>query len=167
MRRNMKFSVAALLALGCGGSPNGSKSTSTTTPDFAGVYNATYVGTYVVTSPLDIAGGSATSTATMTITDLSSDEIQVDWTIPPNPPSGQADFDLTGNTGTDTGTGGMCFTGKLGNGDTQTNCCTTCSITFTTAGRFVQPNAGKFTGITAGGVAYAGTYSGTWTGSKQ
>jgi len=51
MRRNMKFSVAALLALGCGASPNGSKSTSTTTTDFAGVYNATYVGTYVVTSP--------------------------------------------------------------------------------------------------------------------
>jgi hypothetical protein len=167
MKRNMKFSVAALLAVGCGGSPNSSKSTSTTTTDFAGVYNATYAGTYVVTSPAGIAGGSATSTGTMTITDLSSDEIQVDWTIPPNPPSGQADFDLTGNTGAATGTGGVCFTGKLANGDTQTNCCTTCSIMFTSASSFVQPNAGKFTGTTSAGGAYAGTYSGTWTGAKQ
>jgi hypothetical protein len=167
MTRNMGCLVAAVWAVGCGGSSSSPKGAATTTAtDFAGVYSATYSGTYVVTSPPGQPGGNSTSSATMTITDLASNEIQVDWQVPPNPPSGRADFDLTGDTGTTTGTGGMCFTGKLANGDTQTNCCTMCSITFTSADTFVQPNAGTFTGTTALGVAYSGTYSGTWTGAK-
>jgi hypothetical protein len=166
MMPKLPFSIVAVLALSCGGS-SGSVGAGGAAAAYVGVYNATYSGTYVVTSPSNLPGGTSTDSATMTLTELSSGELEVSWDIPPNPPSGVANFDLTGNTGTATGTGGMCFTGKLSNGDTQTNCCTTCSITFMGTNSFTQPNAGTFTGTTVANVAYAGTYSGTWTGTKQ
>jgi hypothetical protein len=165
MMRKLAFAIAAILALSCGGS-SGSNGAGGSVAAYIGVYNATYSGTYAVTSPPGLAGGTSTDSGTMTLTELSSGELQVSWDIPPNPPSGIANFNLTGNTGTATGSGGMCFTGKLGNGDTQTNCCTACSITFTGTDSFTQPNAGTFTGTTLAGVAYAGTYSGVWTGTK-
>jgi hypothetical protein len=167
MVRKMASSFVIVLALSCGGS-SGSSGGATSAASYAGVYNATYSGTYVVTSPANQPGGSNTDMATITITELSSGQLQAVWQIAPNPPSGTVDFALNGNTGTAVGaeTGGMCFTGKLGNGDTQTNCCTACSITFMGT-TFVQPNAGNFTGTTAAGTAYAGTYSGQWTGTKQ
>jgi hypothetical protein len=162
---------AWLLAAGCGGSSssNGSSGTGAGTGPaamYAGVYNARYAGTYVVTSPAGLPGGSNTDTGTVTITALSADAVHAVWQIPPNPPSGAADFTLNGAQGTAEASGGMCFNGKLTNGDTQTNCCTACSISFS-GNTFVQPNAGTFTGTTALGVAYAGTYSGQWTGTKQ
>jgi hypothetical protein len=166
MIRKLALSTVAVLALSCGGSstPNGGGSSAAA---YTGVYNATYSGTYAVTSPAGLPGGTSSDSATMTLTELSSGELQVSWDISPNPPSGIADFNLTGNTGTATGSGGMCFTGKLANGDTQTNCCTMCSITFTGTSSFTQPNAGTFTGTTFAGIPYAGTYSGIWTGTKQ
>jgi hypothetical protein len=156
-----------VLTASCGGSKSSGTGT-TPAAAYAGVYSATYSGTYVVTSPPGQSGGSNTDTGTVTITELSSGELQAVWQIPPNPPSGTIDFTVTGNTGTATGaaTGGMCFAGTLSNGATQTNCCTACSITFTGA-TFVQPNAGTFTGMTATGAAFSGTYSGQWTGTKQ
>jgi hypothetical protein len=164
MMRMMVSSVVMILAAGCGSSSSGGSAPATS--GFAGVYNATFTGTYVISSPAGQPGGSDMDTATITVTQPSADEVDLSWQVPPNPPSGMADFTLTGDTGTVKATGGMCFTGKISNGDTQTNCCTACSITFS-GNTFVQPNAGTFTGTTVAGDAYAGTYTGQWNGTKQ
>ena len=82
--------------------------------------------------------------------------------------SGSIVFHYTGSTGTAiaaTGVGGNCFSGVL-NGNTQTNCCQVCTVTFSGT-TFSQPNAGTYSGTTSGGVAYAGTYTGTWSGQRQ
>jgi hypothetical protein len=151
----------ALLA--CGSSGGG----------YSGTYAATYSGTYKLSSTTSgvPSSGSNTATATITVSQASATEVELVWTIPPNPPSGSIDFALSGGSGVlaapakGTPTGGSCFMGELG-GNTQTNCCTKCSITFT-GDAFSQPNAGTFTGTTADGVAYSGTYSGTWIGTKE
>lgn len=166
MIRRKLSAFVMLLAASCGGSSSGTGTTPAAA--YAGVYSATYSGTYVVTSPAGQPSGSNMEMATVTITELPSGQLQAAWQIPPNPPSGTIDFTVSGSTGTAKGasTGGMCFTGTLANGDTQTNCCTACSITFTDTS-FVQPNAGTFTGTTATGTAFSGTYSGQWMGTKQ
>ncbi len=153
----------ASAALSCGSSSSGTTSAS----DFAGVYAATYSGTYTVTSPAGVPAGSNTATGTITITSLPNGEVGASFQVPPNPASGALAFALTGNSGMAVGaaTGGTCFVGQV-NGDTQSNCCTSCSITFS-GNTFLQPNAGTFTGTTATGSPYNGTYSGTWSGTKQ
>jgi hypothetical protein len=164
-------SIAGLVsaaAFGCGGSSSsGGGGGGTSTSDFAGVYMATYSGTYVVTSPAGTPGGNNTSAGTITVTDLANGEIGIGFTIAPNPESGLIDFTLMGNSGTATGpaTGGSCFVGQV-DGNTQSNCCTSCSITFS-GNMLTQPNSGTFTGTTAAGEPYSGTYSGTWIGTKQ
>jgi hypothetical protein len=158
----------ALLASGCGSSSSGAPNPGgPAAVDFAGVYTATYSGTYEITSPAGLPGGSNTANGTITVTDLSTGQVGISFQIPPNPASGAIDFALTGDTGMALGaaTGGMCFVGQVA-GNTQSNCCTTCSITFS-GDTFTQPNAGTFSGTTAAGVPYSGTYSGTWTGTKQ
>jgi hypothetical protein len=152
--------IASLLS--CGSS--GSSSSST---DHAGVYSATYSGTYSVTSPAGTPGGSNTASGTITISDLTGGAVAATFQIPPNPVSGAIDFAPSGSTwiATAPATGGMCFVGQVGT-DTQTNCCTQCSISFA-GDTFTQPNAGTFTGTTAQGVTYSGTYSGTWVGTRQ
>lgn len=146
----------------------GSSASSGTQSDFAGTYGATYSGTYVVDSPAGTPGGSDTLTGTIVVTDLANGQVGLSFQIDPNPPSGVIDFALSGDTGMAVGaaTGGQCFVGQV-NGNSQTSCCTQCSITFSGNGTFNQPNAGTFTGVTSAGVAYSGTYSGTWVGTKQ
>jgi hypothetical protein len=148
------------------------------TTSFAGVYNATFTGTYQNTSP-NSESGPSTSAATITVADLSSSEVELSWQVAPNPPSGDAVFLLSGSSGVlaDAGTnspvtdaggvavGGSCFTGQV-NGNTQTSCCTKCSISFN-GNTFSQPNAGYYIGTTPEGIAYKGTYSGTWSGTLQ
>jgi hypothetical protein len=164
--RALSLFVAAL-AVGCGSSSSGPPLPASAT-NFAGVYAATYSGTYAVTSPAGTPGGSNTASGTITITDLSDGDLGISFELAGNPPSGAIDFALMGNTGMAVGaaTGGLCFTGQV-DGNTQSNCCTACSITFTGSNMFTQPNAGTFTGTTSTGAPYAGTYDGTWTGTKQ
>jgi hypothetical protein len=160
------IAVLASAALSCGSSSS-SGGGSPSTADFAGVYTAMYSGTYEITSPAGLGGGPNSSSGTITVTDLSNGQVGLSFQIPPNPASGAIDFTLTGDTGTAGGaaTGGMCFVGQV-DGNTQANCCTSCSVTFN-GNMFTQPNSGTFTGTTAAGVAYSGTYSGTWVGTKQ
>lgn len=152
----------ASAALSCGSSSSGTGGS-----DLAGTYTATYSGTYVVTSPAGVPGGSNTANGVITITDLPGGQVGASFQLPPNPASGAIVFQLTGLSGKAIGaaTGGMCFEGQV-NGNTQSNCCTSCSIMFS-GSTFVQPNSGTFTGTTSAGAAYSGTYSGTWTGTKQ
>jgi hypothetical protein len=104
--------------------------------------------------------------------------IELSWQVPPNPPSGTAFFLMSGSSGTltDAGTpelsedaggtavGGSCFTGLV-NGNEQTNCCTSCTVSFS-GNTLTQPNAGDYTGTTPQGIAYSGTYVGTWMGTR-
>jgi hypothetical protein len=159
----------ALSAAGCGSGGGASASNDGSDGGYAGVYTATYSGTYVLSSPSSMPDGtSSPQTATITITQLSSTEIRAVWQIAPNPKSGAIDFALSGSAGKAVGTptGGSCFEGVLDGGNTQTNCCTNCSITFS-GDTFVQPNAGTFSGVTPDGVDYNGTYTGEWVGTKQ
>jgi hypothetical protein len=143
----------------------GSSNSSST--DHAGVYSATYSGTYTVTSPPGTPNVPNTASGTITISDIAGGGVAATFQIPPNPVSGAIDFAPSGDAwlATAPATGGMCFVGVV-DGNTQTNCCTQCSLSFA-GNTFTQPNAGTFSGTTAQGVAYSGTYSGTWVGTKE
>ena len=167
----LKLAPALLLAA-CSSSTTGTSNPTS----FAGIYNATFTGTYQNTYP-NTESGTATSSATITVTNLSASEVELSWQVPPNPQSGTAIFLMSGATGAlvdagapvvseDAGTivGGSCFTGLI-NGNTQTNCCTSCTVSFS-GNTFTQPNAGTYAG-TIQGIPYTGTYSGTWTGTLQ
>ena len=145
---------------------------------FAGTYTASFTGTYQNTSP-NTESGMSTSSGTITVTALSAQEVELSWQVAPNPPSGDALFLLSGSSGTlaDAGSNapvedaggvavnGSCFTGLV-NGNTQTSCCTVCSVSFS-GDTLTQPNSGYYVGTTAAGVAYRGTYVGQWTGTRQ
>jgi hypothetical protein len=165
---------------GSAGFPGSDASTGSDGSSFSfdGVYTATFTGTYQNTSP-DTASGTTMSTATITVTSPTASEVELSWQVPPNPPSGDTIFLLDGAQGTlaDTGAaataqdaggvivGGACFTGIV-NGNMQTNCCRSCTIAFS-GNTFTQPNSGVYSGTNAKGIAYTGTYSGTWTGTIQ
>jgi hypothetical protein len=171
-------SLTAVVLVGCGSNSSNSNDSGSGSSDFAGAYNATFTGTYQNTSPNN-QSGSSTSSATITVTDVSASEVQLSWQVPPNPPSGTVLFLMSGSNGTlvdagaptsagdagGTAVGGSCFTGIV-NGNTQTNCCTNCTVSF--SGKTItQPNAGDYSGTTSQGVPYTGTYTGTWTGTRQ
>jgi hypothetical protein len=171
-----------MFGAGCGGASGGDGGHGDETPSMegsssgaasseasmAGVYSATYTGSYTVTSASGTMSGTNTGTATITVSDLGNGEIQASWQVAPNPPSGVIDFAMTGENGATTGipTGGACFMGLLGDGNTQTNCCTSGSIAFSGA-TFTQPNSGTLTGVTAAGESYSGTYTGQWVAEKM
>jgi hypothetical protein len=182
-RRAWLASLAALLLAACTTSDNGGPGTTgeDAGPGFAGVYNATFTGTYQNTSPNtspNTESGTSSDTATITVKNVTPTEIELSWDVAPNPPSGTAVFVMSGSTGvlldagvvanaSDAGidVAGSCRTDVI-NGNTQTNCCTACSISFS-GNTFTQPNAGNYAGTTPQGVAYKGTYTGTWTGTLQ
>jgi hypothetical protein len=166
-----------IFGAGCGGASGGSDVSGASdhgsvTPSaegsMAGVYSATYSGSYTATSQSGTLNGTNTATATITVTDLGAGQIQAVWQLGANPPSGTIDFAMTGEDGTAVGTptGGACFHGLLDNGNTQTNCCTSCAIAFSGT-TFTQPNTGTMTGVTPAGVSYSGTYTGQWVAQRQ
>jgi hypothetical protein len=172
-------SVVTMLAFGagCGGgaSSDGGSPESTSSGDMtaseasmAGVYSATYSGSYTATSSLGSQSGTNTATATITVTELGGGKLQAFWQVGSNPPNGTIDFAMSGEDGTAVGVpvGGLCFEGLLDNGNTQTNCCTSCSIAFS-GSMFSQPNSGTMLGVTAAGASYTGTYDGQWVAQKQ
>jgi hypothetical protein len=158
----------AVLLVGCG-------SSSSSGTGFAGSYNATFTGTYQNTSPNTASGAAPPSPATIAVTNVSATEVELSWQIAPNAPSGTVLFLMSGSSGTlvdagapasvgdagGTAVGGSCFTGVV-NGNTQTNCCTSCTISFS-GNTLTQPNSGYYTGTTPQGAAYTGT----WTGTRQ
>ena len=172
--------MAAVLAVagvgafgaGCGGASGGASDPVGDTPSsegsMAGVYSATYTGSYSATSMSGTANGTNTATATITVTDLGDGQIKAVWQLGQNPPSGTIDFAMSGEDGMAVGapTGGVCFQGVIDNGNTQTNCCTACSIAFS-GSSFTQPNTGTMTGVTPTGESYSGTYSGQWVAERM
>ncbi len=143
---------------------------------FAGTYSATFTGTYQNTSP-NTASGTVSDTATIVVTNVSASEVELAWQVQGNPPSGTAEFLMSGDNGTlvDAGApvasgagaivGGSCFVGTV-NGNSQKNCCTSCTVSFDGT-TMTQPNAGIYAGVNAQGIAYTGTYAGTWTATRQ
>jgi hypothetical protein len=170
----LSFVLLAALLVGCG-----SSSSSGDNSGFAGTYNATFTSTYQNTFPNTASGISPPLTATIIVTNVSAAEVELSWQVAPNPPSGTVLFVMSGSSGTladagapasfddagGTAVGGSCFTGVV-NGNTQTNCCTNCTVSFS-ANVLTQPNTGIYSGTTPEGVAYTGTYTGTWTGTRQ
>jgi hypothetical protein len=172
-------SLGASLLVACTSSDNGGSGppAEDAGPGFTGTYTATFTGTYQNTSP-NTESGTSSESATITVKNVTPTEIELSWDVAPNPPSGTAVFVMSGSTGilldagvvanaADAGVdvSGSCLTGTI-NGNTQTNCCTACTITFS-GNTFTQPNAGNYAGTTPQGVAYRGTYTGTWTGTLQ
>lgn len=155
------FWVVLAGVAGCGGS--GVHGVS----GFAGTYAATYSGSWQNSSPNTLSGMN-TASASISVTDTAPNEVTMVWTLPPNPPSGSIIFELNGPVGTvkqGGAIGGNCFTGVI-DGNQQTNCCDSCTVTFS-GNTFSQPNAGTYTGTTPQGISYAGTYSGVWSGTRQ
>jgi hypothetical protein len=153
-----RLPILLALTAGCGG-PNGA--------EYAGTYAATFAANYTNTTPTP-SSGSYTDSATVTATDEPNGEINLVWQVGTNPPSGTIVFMLDGANGNavaGSGTGGSCFMGHLTNGNTQTTCCDHCTIVFTAHG-FTQDQSGHYSGVTPGGVAYSGTYTGAWTGTR-
>jgi hypothetical protein len=178
-RRDVLASLGASLLVACTSSGNSGPGTAAEDAGggFAGTYNATFTGTYQNTSP-NTESGTSSQSATITVKNVTPTEVELSWDVAPSPPSGTAVFVMSGSTGilldagvvanaADAGVdvSGSCFTGTI-DGNTQTNCCTACTITFS-GNTFTQPNAGNYAGTTPQGVAYRGTYSGTWTGTLQ
>jgi hypothetical protein len=178
-RHAVLASLGASLLVACTSSDNSGPGTSADDagPGFTGTYNATFTGTYQNTSP-NTESGTSSSTATITVKSVAPSEIELSWDVPPSPPSGTAVFVMSASSGTlldagvvanaaDAGVdvSGSCFTGTI-DGNTQTNCCTACTISFS-GNTFTQPNAGNYAGTTPQGVAYRGTYTGTWSGTLQ
>jgi hypothetical protein len=175
MGRTAAVLVAAgigVFGAGCGGASGGGTDPGGNGPpaegSMAGVYSATYTGSYTATSLSGTANGTNTATATITVTDLGGGQIKAVWQLGSNPPSGVIDFAMSGEDGMAVGapTGGECFKGVLDNGNTQTNCCTACSIAFS-GSTFTQPNTGTMTGVTPQGESYSGTYSGQWVAERM
>jgi hypothetical protein len=129
---------------------------------YAGYYEASYTGTYDNTMPFPMAGTNS-ETGHITVSDEPGNMVKLTWEIGTNPASGIIVFTLTGSSGP--GITGTCATGKLSNGNTQTTCCKTCSVTFN-GKMLVQNQQGDYTGVTPQSIAYSGTYSGTWTATK-
>ncbi len=134
---------------------------------FVGEYEATWSASATITSAAGAFAQSYADTALITVSAEDDREILMAWTVGNNLPSGTIRFAVTGNVATATGigTGGSCWTGSLTNGNQQTTC-----ATFATAqldgDRLVQHQTGQIRGITPGGLDYAGTYEGTWTGTR-
>jgi hypothetical protein len=134
---------------------------------YAGVYTASYTGTFNNTTPFP-QSGSNTENGLITVSDEPNNQVKLTWQVGTNPASGVIVFNLNGSTGTmvaGTGTTGTCFNGKISNGNTQTSCCKTCTVSFN-GKMLIQTQQGDYTGVTPQNIAYSGNYSGTWTGLR-
>jgi hypothetical protein len=157
MTKNSLTVVLILAASGCG-------SPGVVPSGFAGVYAATFSGTFTNTDPA-APSERYTDTATVTVTDKPERQVELRWQVGSNSPSGTLVFALTGSTGTvvqNTDASSNCFMGTLTNGNVQINCCEQCSITFS-GKTFTQQQSGFYSGTTPQNVYYVGNYTGTWT----
>ena len=133
----------------------------------AGQFRATWSAVGTVVSPPGVPPQTYTDTAIITITPLSDHELLAEWQVGVNTPSGAITFAMSGNSGSveGAGTGGICWTGRLTNGNEQSTCATTASLEIV-GDVLTQHQTGTFTGMTPQNVPYPGTYEGTWTGNR-
>jgi hypothetical protein len=168
--------VALFTLVGCGsetagtGSPGagGAGGSGAPAPSAAAAYVGTYAATFSATSTFSSPAGtppaSYTDSATITVTAKGSDGILMAWRVGSNPPSGTIEFKLDGS-GQASGTGGTPWMGRLTNGAQQTSWCDVCSASVS-GDKLTQSQQGHFEGVTANGIPYAGTYVGTWSGTR-
>lgn len=149
--------LLGVLAGACGSSGTG----------WSGTYDAAYTGTGTVGGAGPV---SYTDTGVINVTDQPDGQILMAWQVGGNAPSGTILFRVDGasaaTAGSGVGTDGSCFSGTLANGNLQTTCCEVCSATLNGV-TLTQAQQGRFNGTTPQGVAYSGTYSGTWTGKRR
>jgi hypothetical protein len=128
----------------------------------AGVYDATFSAVSTFSRPAWPATSYA-DTGVITVSDTGTG-IELEWQVGSNPPSGVIAFEPA--AGGWRATGGSAWMGTLTNGSVQTSWCDVCGLRFE-GDRLVQDQQGHFEGTTPLGEAYAGTYSGTWTGTRR
>jgi hypothetical protein len=132
---------------------------------FVGTFAATFSGQSTFTSPPGTPPASYDDSGVITVTAKGPDTIVMVWKVGANPPSGTIEFKLEGASGSASGTGGMPWMGRLANGAQQTSWCDVCGAAVHD-GELTQTQQGHFEGVTATGVPYAGTYAGTWSGTR-
>jgi hypothetical protein len=157
MTKNSLIVALMLATAGCDSGTSG----------FAGVYTATFNGTYANTTP-NTASGPYRDSATITVTDRPNGRIELRWQDGADPPSEAIVFALSGPTGTAVqvaDAAGIRYTSTLDNGNVQINLCEQCSITFS-EGNLTQQQSGTYVGTTRLNNTYEGNYSGAWIGTK-
>jgi hypothetical protein len=134
---------------------------------FVGTFQATWVSTATITSPVGIPAQSYTDTAVITVTARDSNDILMAWQVGSNAPSGTIVFAVNGDSATATGigTGGTCWMGQLTNGNQQTSCALTATAAIM-GDTLTQHQTGTAKGVTPAGVPYTAIYEGTWTGLR-
>jgi hypothetical protein len=130
---------------------------------FVGTYNATFSGVSTFSSPPGTPAMAYTDAGMITVTAKDADTIVMAWKVGANPPSGTIEFQLSGTSGS--GTGGSPWMGRLSNGAQQTSWCDVCGAAMV-GDKLTQTQEGHFEGVTATGVPYAGTYTGSWIGTR-
>jgi hypothetical protein len=132
---------------------------------FVGTYAATFNATSTFSSPPGLPPAGYTDNGIITVTAKDADTILMAWRVGNNPPSGTIEFQVSGGAGNASGTGGTPWMGKLSNGNQQTSWCDVCGASVT-GDKLTQTQQGHFQGVTATGLPYAGTYVGTWSGTR-
>ena len=163
-------SCAVLGSVGCGSATestkNGSPSDTTAASSFEGKFQATFSATAVIDTPAGVPDQAYSDTGVITVAGDAND-VTMSWEVGTNAPSGSILFAVSGNSATATGigVGGECWSGHLTNGNEQTTCATLASAKVS-GDTLTQEQSGTISGTTPDGVAYTGTYKGTWVGTR-
>jgi hypothetical protein len=164
--------LLALALVGCGsendgapppGGAGGSGPGTAPSAAFVGTYAATFDAVSTFSSPPGVPPAGYSESGSITVTASGPDSITLAWRVGNNPPSGSIEFKLGGGSGS--ATGGTPWMGRLDNGSQQTSWCDVCGVSMM-GDKLTQTQQGHFQGVTATGVPYAGTYDGTWTGTR-
>jgi hypothetical protein len=164
--------LVACALVGCGSendggnAPGGGGGATAPSAAYVGTYQASFSAISTFSSPPGTPAASYTDSGTITVTAKGPDAILMAWKVDSNAPSGTIEFQLTGTQGIASGTGGTPWMGRLTNGAQQTTWCDVCGAALE-GNKLTQTQQGHFQGITTAGVPYAGTYQGSWTGTRS
>lgn len=172
-----RWSTALLVALcaavgsaGCGSATEPTKtedsSGAAAVSSFEGKFQATWSATAIIDTPAGVPNQTYGDTGIITVAGDAND-VTMSWQVGSNAPSGSILFAVSGDSATATGigVGGECWSGHLTNGNEQTTCATAASAKVS-GDTLTQGQSGTISGTTPDGVAYTGTYQGTWVGTR-
>lgn len=163
-------SCALLGSVGCGSATestkSGSPSETTAVSSFEGKFQATWSATAVIDTPAGVPNQAYSDTGIITVAGDTND-VTMSWQVGTNATSGSILFAVSGDSATATGigVGGECWNGHLTNGNEQITCATAASAKIS-GDTLTQEQSGTISGTTPDGVAYTGTYKGTWVGTR-
>jgi hypothetical protein len=139
---------------------------SSTPSGWAGVYDATFSAEATYSLPEETAPGTLSDFGVLTVTDEGEGTIRMVFAIRDLPRVEQVLLGLSGDLRQGTASGTHCFVAQQMDGSTRTTCCEQCTATLD-GQTLTQRQVGRFHTVTTDGTNYAGTYVGTWTGSRR